>query len=202
MNEIALKEQDLGYIFDKENPHSIINMCNSVISERIALVPASFIDMGTEALENDIEPTKTDKAIKKVFWMIYNQAILNNEKFTGKDIYGNICSPKHFHKEIIGNSKKLAWLLIPPVSQELEFGILNDKVMERLNDIVDMDITNSKGQVDAKKADIVLRAARVILDRTSPTVQRIESKNLSVKITGKEENIDKRIEEVRNKLSR
>ena len=205
MNDIIVtKEDDYSAIFSKNDKRSIVNITPTKVSSHISTIPRDFLDMDKEELEKLVNPTRTDRALKAIFWREYNKAQLTETNMTTRGMWLGVCQEMWFYKHILTDNRKMAWILSPNVEDDVRLHLMYDKGLDRVEEILDSEITNTKGMLDPKKADVVLKAWKMLDDRVKGlAVQKIEKKSLSVKVSDGQVTHDSRqelIEKLQKKM--
>lgn len=185
-NPIAIKEHDYSFIFDPKNAESIVALAPSKLAKAVECVPSGFLEMDREELEAEVNPTKTDKAIKIAFWREYNRSRLTGTHISMRGIANGICHESYINHKFLPSSKKIAWMLQANIADEIGMQIMYEKSMDRLDEILNSNMTDKNGNLDARRAEVVLKAIQLIENRVKGlAIQRTESKNLNVKIEEK-----------------
>lgn len=205
-NPIAVKEHDYSFIFDPKNAESIVALSPTKLANAIKCVPTGFLEMNREELEVEINPSKTDKAIKIAFWREYNRSRLTDTHISMRGICNGICQEAYLYHKFLPSSKKIAWMLQANLSDEIGMQIMYEKSMDRLDEILHSDMSDKNGRLDARRAEVVLKAIQLIENRVKGlAIQRTESKNLNVKIEEKTDGSkdrEKIIEGLRERLGK
>jgi hypothetical protein len=202
---MALKEKDYGYIFDKDNSRSLVNITPTVISNYIKCIPVEYLETDLDKLEEGVRPTRTDRAVKVLFWREYNRAQLTNTAMHTAGLWRGVCQEMHLYKQILCNTKKLAWILSQSIEDELQLHLLYDKGLKRVEEILDFAIKKPDGKIDVKCAELVLKAYAMIENRVKGmATQRIEKKSLSLKLEEAitDENREEKIKLLKEKLTK
>lgn len=206
-NLVTRKSDDYSMIFDNKEPNSLVNITPSRFSTRLMTVPRDFLDLGLSELEDKLKPTRLDRALKACFWKEYNRAMLTNTKMTLRGMHWGVCQEKVFIKTILGTNMKMAWLIQPNIEDEVRLQLLYDRGLERVEEILDSEIVNAKGFMDPKKAEVVLKAFKMLDDRVKGlAVQETRIKKESVQVNvntnedGKFTNREEVIQRIKRKM--
>jgi len=192
-----------SFIFDENNPRSLINIVSDKLSKCIQDVPKELLDKSLIELEAEVKPSKMLKAVKVMFWREVNRAQMHNTVMVSANVWRGACHENTFYNRVLPNPKRMAWLLIPNMESELELKLLYDKGMERLEEIVNMDIRKQdRNEIDPKKAEVIMKAIKMIADRVNPVTQKIEQKQLKVSISDSntKKEVQHKIEEMKKKI--
>lgn len=139
------------------------------------LVTKEAADMG--AMEN---------RIRVAFWLEYNRCQDNRgAKMNISNVCAGLCTRAYFSNVIMKSPTKLAWVLTPPISytnameEALIYGV------EKIRDILDVEIKDSKGQVNVKAADVLLKTVQFLDQRVKgAVVQKVDTRSLIVHANG------------------
>lgn len=170
-----------------------------------------------EATEAEIrslaQPTPTDYALRASFWREYERAMSQGTgKVSAQSVYSGVCSQQYWNSKLLKKPAKVAWLLRPMQVYEKELEAILHRGTERLWEIIDMPITDSKGRHDPKRAQVVLAALKQVEDRVKGmAVQRQQKLQINVNEGSREtrimaelesiDSVDQRIKELEARIS-
>ena len=202
---IQVKEEDYKFLYNPSDPLAIVNMVPLSLSNAIRALPRQFLEMSKEELEQGLRLSKTDRAFRKSFWREYNRSAMLGETVNLRDTCRGVCCFS-YTKALRNNSRKVAWLIKRDMDDELMMSLLYERSMERLDEILESDITKANGTLDPSKANVVLKAIQMIENRVKGmATQRTESKHLKVSIEERADGSETReetIERIREKLGK
>lgn len=178
------------------------NELTRYVSDKLARcinsIPKEILEKDVDSLEMEILPTKKDRMLKVNLQNEIAKAEQEHSRINNVDICKGVCHVNHFLK-VMEDTKKLAWMLMPASSNELRLTVQNDWADERLEEILRLGIFDTNGNFSKEQADLVMKAIKMIKDRTVPIIARSEVKQLQVKANlNKEENLSD--EEIDKKL--
>ena len=154
---------------------------SKAFKEAFAKIPDSIIKLNSEELQTKFRPTKVDYALRSAFWNEFRLSTLNLEKIVLNRVYSGICTYQHFYHNILNNPLKLAWLIQPYSDYQKELEPLIMKSVERLNDLLNIPIIDSKNEVDARAAKVLLEVIKLIDSKTEVVFKDTESKQMTSK---------------------
>ena len=189
------------------------------IQERHSSIPESITQMNEDELEAHFKPKIMLYQIKNRIWdEVKARTEDPNKTITMSSIASGVCSEQSLLR-YMDNDYILAWFLTPMASYDVISNAVLAKATKRYEDLIGMDINvtrkrkNAEGEfeyyteVDAKKADILLRAIQNIENRVLGTAIQ-KNINLSgdldkhedVKVEFSMDDVNKRIKELEEKL--
>lgn len=147
-----------------------------VLVECISKLDPKIAEMNVEELKKKYNFSTTDKALRKKFQDEYYKATAEERNFKAVNVYGSIVHENTWRTRVITNKYRLAYMLQPIQETEDELNVLEQDFIDGLRQIAE------KGPFtkDLKVSEYIA-AARMVLDRTAPTVQRQEIKQMNLK---------------------
>lgn len=111
-----------------------------------------------------------DRKLKLALWTEYSKAFQLDTEMNMYKVVRGTCSQNFLEYDYLRNPYKAAWILIPPKNYEETLDIILLRGLERIEEIIDIDMNkrNKKGErvgIDPKLADVVLRAYKMVEDR-------------------------------------
>jgi hypothetical protein len=173
--------------WEEENPTSLINLVTERLRELMRQLPPSLLAMSERDIRKKLDPTWLHDQLRLAFWDEYFLTIDNNErKMRLAAIYSQCCSKEGFYNQI-ENPLFLAYLTKPPAGYMLKMRNLLDMAMERLREVLSLDLTNPNGTVNTKLIAEIVKIAALADNRVKGAVtQKIQidgtQKNLNVNI--------------------
>lgn len=169
-------------------------MPNTVL-EAIKKIPEELLNCPPE----DLKPTEMDKVLRVSFWAEYENSEKQKRAFLIVNVLENICTKTNFYLAIVKRPERLAYIIRPFVSYNIQLNKLHDLGLKRLEEIL------MKKDADSKMAAVQVKALEFVNVRLhgSP-VQNI--KKLQVHIDGNKpmatlspEELQKQLEEMKQK---
>lgn len=172
-------------IRDESDSFSLINFLSEKLKRCVMDLPEEYLLLSEGELREKCDPTSTDYALRVSFWREFEKMMWRgNGKIVCASVFGGICSEVYFYKKFMVNEAKLAWMIRPMQTYQKEMEAILYRGTERLWELVEINIKNKKGQVDAKLAEVLLKAVKQVEDRVKGmAVQRSEQRSLSVNVT-------------------
>jgi len=174
---------------------SLIAMTSNKLQESIREIPAELLETPIDELEKIVKPTKKLKALKKKFHDELAYCTDKNLQLSMAGVCRGAMHVNNFQRNVMTKPEVMAWLVIPDIESQLELKVLGDKALNKLEQILDLPV--------AKNAKTILAAAKLILDRTDPVVNKVESKEmkLTADLTPQtEEEKMKKLEDLKRKM--
>ena len=173
--------------WEEENPTSLINLVTDRLRELMRQLPPALLAMSERDIRKKLDPTWLHDQLRLAFWDEYFLTIDNNERrMRLAAIYSQCCSKEGFYNQI-ENPLFLAYLTKPPAGYMLKMRNLLDMAMERLREVLSLDLTNPNGTVNTKLIAEIVKIAALADNRVKGAVtQKIQidgtQKNLNVNI--------------------
>lgn len=135
-------------------------------------------------IKNKVKPTPTLYALRVSFWREFERVAWRGEKtVTPASVFGGICGETFFYNKVLKDQGLVAWMIRPVQGYQREMEAILHRCTERLWELIDLPIKNSKGQVDPRVAKIVLDVIGQVENRVKGmAIQRTEAKSLSVNV--------------------
>jgi hypothetical protein len=194
--------QSLIPLKDTTNPRSVISLVSPKFQEAILNIPEEYFGIDATEYEKTIGAgdtlTQTDKRLRMAFWLEYDRAQARGIGMEMKRVLGGACSEDYFYR-VLRNPKKVAYILIQPVSYELACKDLLDRSVMLLGQILDQ-ITHSS-KPDPKMYDVAIKIYNILDTRVNgAVVQRVEQKNLNVNVDAQKGPDSLSLDEVKKRL--
>jgi hypothetical protein len=169
---------------DENNPFGLVAAIKSdALKAAMKKVPESYWGLEEAVLREQAKPTRTDYALRMALWNELRIAHARGEPVKASRIYEGICSYQHWWSNVLNVPEKLAWLLCPLQDYTRSLEPLLVRIAERYQEILDMDVRDSKGRINPALLKIQVETMKAIEGRLlGAAVQRTESKNLSVQL--------------------
>jgi len=143
--------------WEEQNPRCVVNLLrNSPKLRQAALdLPPNYLGMSDRELKAFVEPGEIDQSLRLAFWDEYTLAIDNDCLMRPANIYSGVCSKEYFHRFIIADPKRLAYLFRPPKDYRLKMRALLDVGIERFEEILNLPITETKYTKNGRAYEVV-----------------------------------------------
>lgn len=154
------------------------------VLEAINAIPDHVLNMDEDKLRVIVDPSIKDYELKRAFWAEVLDKQGKKRKIIVSHIYRNIFTKESFYR-IIDDVNRMAWIIHPLTSYENKTQAALDKVTERYDELISMDINTSKKikdddgndkwitETDPKKALVLLQVIKNLEDRIKGTsIQR------------------------------
>lgn len=193
------------------------------IKSAIENIPQELSLLAEETLRKKVNPSIKHYELKRAFWEEFALASDTGNTMRNWRLYEGRYSKAYFYDSILKNPKLMAWIMTPLVEYEDKTKAALDKVTERYDEIISMDITTTKKlkdpeapggyrfitETDPKKALVLLQAIKNLEDRVKGTaIQRQVSVHTSdpkgqgnEKTTLNMDKVEQRITEIEGKLN-
>lgn len=153
----------------------------NLLLEKIDAISDEINSLDEDALVKEVKPTDNLKRLRVRFTYEMIEAQRDKRKISVQSICQGVIHPNHWSR-VINNEHRLAYITRPLPSIAEEFHILQNDFMSGLKKISNVDpLRDSRIKISEW-----LSAAKVVLDRTNPVVQKIHQFNESK--SGKDEN--------------
>jgi hypothetical protein len=162
-----------------------VTVYSDSIRTAIENLPEDLIYLTEESLRKQFNPSIKHYEVKRAFW---DELVLaQDRKATMRTwrIYDGKFSKAHFYNNLVKNQLFMAWVITPLVSYEDKTKAALDKVTERYDELINMEITSVKRvkdkdgeyklieETDPKKALVLLSVIKNLEDRIKGTsIQR------------------------------
>lgn len=187
MNQLKIPDPTLpsdiqqGYVpkpivvFDESEAFSVVNMVTDKVAEAIKAVPEEWHAMSERELRAKVTITHTDNALRVSFWREYERAVGEGKNhIASRWIFSGICTEQYFYK-FLKNPKKVAWLVRPIQSYQKHMEVILNRGVERLEEMVEMDIRDKDGGISVRKAELLLKVVTEVGNRVKGlAVQKIQ----------------------------
>lgn len=214
LDKAMIPEKDLNAV--QESKVSFFDMLPDAVKAKVLEIPASILTTTEEDLKERVHLSSKDYYVKAGFWLTYDEAISSGKRKISMDGLLMFMPWQLFNQRFLENHMRLAWLILPPPTYDVQLTAMYAIANERLLDVLDP----PPGWKQLKDAvgwgQLMLRAWKEIdIKKHGPAIHRIESKNVN---TTKQVNInidmdkkdakklltlaeiDKQIEDLKNKM--
>lgn len=197
-------------VFWEENdPKSLVNLVTDRMRELMRQLPPELLGQSEKELRRRLDPTWLQDQLRLAFWDEYFLTIDNNQnRMRPGAIFANCCSKETFYTQI-ENPLFLAFLTKPPAGYMLKMRSLLDMALERMREILTLDLTNPNGTVNTKLIAEIVKIAALADNRVKGAVtQKIQidqtSKNLHVTTNYEppktHQDLDKELKDIENQI--
>lgn len=170
---------------------SNISVYTGKIKEAIEAIPPELYELQEETLRAKVEPSYKLYAVRRSFWEELLSAQDQQRSMVAARIYDGHFTRGYFYSSILTNHEAMAWITSPIVSYENKTKAALDRVTERYDELINMDIKSTKRiktgekdgagkeiyqivtETDPKKAMVLLNVIKNLEDRIKGTaIQR------------------------------
>jgi hypothetical protein len=175
-------------IEDLANPRSVISLTSDIPTlqagiKNLLLTSPELLELEFDEIKLKANPSFTLCRLRMSFWNEYENAITNNRKMKMARIVAGVCTDSLFKAKILPDLVRLAYVLSPPKDYVITVKESLDAGLDNLRAIVTAKVTNDDGSLNAKSADIVLKAIALLDMRVKGAViQRIDQRSLNVNV--------------------
>lgn len=150
-----------------------------VMLRRINEIPPEYRDYSEYKLRKMAQPSLNLYEIKRAFWREMERVDKTGKRFVAENVYKDLASKSFFYTSVLQNPGKLAWLLSPMVKYEIKTKAILDKLSDRYEELVNMEITTVKRRKNEagewveytetcpKKALVLLQTIKNVEDRVN-----------------------------------
>lgn len=174
-------------ILDTENPYSILNKVPPRIREAVLEVEDDLLLMDPEDLRQTVRPNASLNSLRRSFWEEYDRACRGNRKMVITTVFNGIMKRENFYRTVLTNTKKMAWLLTPPLDHKVSQEELYESTAAALRQAVQLltaNLVNKKGEVNVPAVKTLMQMHKDVEQRIYGAVtQKIEQKTLSLRGT-------------------
>lgn len=172
---------DMTDIIAKDN--ACVQLTRGKLQDRISRLPGNFLEMDIDEIRAKIKPGIIDYLLRLSFQEELHKAIEKKEPMVTAHVIKDYCVDSFFYLRYITNHHRLAWLLRPMANIEQVKTALLARSYERLWEILELPLLDSKNKPIPKMADVILSTAKMIKETVEGTpIQRSESKTMSVSV--------------------
>ncbi len=127
----------------------------------VAKVPEEIWSMDLKAIELMARPTTSDRLIKVNMWSLLTTVDLKKGLKLGL-IYKDITTQTNFYNYFLKNPYKVAWLLMPSENHELQVRVMQNRLLDKLEDLVRLPITTKQGKYSMANIRAITKAVQVL----------------------------------------
>lgn len=182
----AVSDEAMNALYDPHNPNALINRIPDrlkPILERVkAKLPRTLMSSEKDVREY-CKPDERDERVRLSFWDEYNAATAAGKQMSLQSIICGSCSWETWVTTYEPNNRKMLWVLTPPVSYAMAMRQILHRGTERLLEIMNLPITDKKGNIDPKVATLILKAWQLAdLRIKGGIVQKMQVEQKSVNV--------------------
>lgn len=159
--ELETYRETIESIIDEDNPMSICSRMPVTYALKIQKHLTTYtkqlvawLEHGEDAVS---EITITDEKVRLAFWVEYERASGIGAPMEIRRIYTGVCSDVHF-LNMFRKIDKVLYMISPPGKYQQNLEACLQKLSTRLYEIARLPLHNSKGEVDTKTLNIILKA--------------------------------------------
>lgn len=163
-------------VFDREDPDSVWNRTHGILQEYLAKVEVNKIGLrntklSPKMIKDYIKPESRDAKVRLVFWEEYARAV-DRDTFIRIEYIGAGVTTQELVLEMLADPEKFGYILNCPASYLRETENLLHVALDRIRDILDLPLVNSKGQVQPAVISGILKAAEMLDRRVKGAVMQ------------------------------
>lgn len=190
-----------------------IQVYTDSIKAAIENIPQELIVKSESELRKLVKPSYQKYQLKNYFWDEIARATNAGSKMIASRVYEKITHRQHFYTTILKDQELMAWIMTPVVEYEVKARAALDKISERYEELINMEITSLKRikdedgeyrvieETDPKKALVLLQTIKNLEERVKgSSIQRQVSVNANAPDTGRGEELTLSMEAVEKKL--
>lgn len=173
---------------DKNNPMSLVNLCPTVMAERIAAIPDIYLEMTEKELEHHYTPTKEDRLMRIAFIQELERCSRTDTTFNCANVYQGLVNNAGFYKSVITNSLRLAYIIKPFPEYQITLEELVHLGTDRMREILVRPAVTADGKFDHKLAALQNVVWEKVNDRLYGSITKkleVESKSVNVNVERK-----------------
>lgn len=185
---------DEAVVFDLDNERSVLRLVSDAIREAILKLPEKYQNKSEREFYLEHRPGAMENRLRLSFWREYEAAQETVMPMNIVKIYAGLCTKEYFYQKVLKNPVILGWMLIPPtdyavlIEESLGFGV------QRLREIMELPLTNSKGEVNVRLCDTIIRATAMLDMRIRGAyVQKSEVRQLNFNMHAEAKDMEKAI---------
>lgn len=174
------------------------------MKEWVNKLEPDLVGISEEELKTRYTPTRTDELLRTNLWAELNRvAGTSISTISLRKVCASIMSESAFYTRVVNNPLRLSFLLIPPIRYKLHMANLLDKSLNKLYEILNLDIMKPDGTPNAPLISAIVKAALTIRDvQKGAAIQRNLNLNMEGgRIATPPDEIDKRIQDLKDKLN-
>ena len=173
---------------EADGDRSFLSMLPISIQRVASQISLKTHGMSDHELESIVRPDSMLSRVRLSAWREYEMANRDMRQFRLANMSLHLGVPSYVIRTHMSDPLRLAWIMRPPASYD---AILEESVthgLVRLRDeLLTMDIRDSLGGIDVKKAELLLKVvAFVDLRKNGSIVQRTEARNLNLTASTKD----------------
>jgi hypothetical protein len=173
-------------VYDESSPFALVNMVSGKLRDAIMRVPLELRVMNEAELKSAVEfkPTRADYALRTSFWREFDKAAaLGRDRIVTSHIFAGIVTEPYFYQHFLEQPHRVAWLVLPQQTYSKEMEAILARGTERLWELMEMDVTDAKGKVDSRKAEVLLKVISEVKNRVKGmAVQRVNKQSVNLNL--------------------
>lgn len=180
------QEVESDLIKDYDNPQSLVNLTPSVLGGRIAAIPEEILLMTDQQLEAKANVGDVERKLRAAWQIEYERAVRTGEKMEAANIYKGIVTKSYFHRELVGNSYKLAYIIKPFPDYAAQLEDMLQLGLDEMRKILKEPMVDEDGKFNHKLAALKANITEKLQDRARGAVtqkMQIDQKNMNLNIT-------------------
>lgn len=164
-------------VFDRDDPDSVINRTQGELRAAIERAEQSkearkIQGFHPRALKDNIKPDPRDNRLRISFWDEYSRAVERDHLMRIDQIYAGVTTYEVFRDDYLSDPRLVGFLLNIPFSYMKNAEEILLSGLDRLRDIIDLPLVNSKGQVQPAVANAIIKAVEMLDKRVKGAVMQ------------------------------
>lgn len=187
-----MPEKTEAVVYDTNDPRSVLRLVSESFRAAILSLPPEFRDLSEREYQVTHRPSAQENRLRMSFWREYDvaQEMMVPINMTG--VYAGICTRDYFYGVVLRRPNIVGWMIIPPAKYEVMIEEALDFGIGKLREIMDLPLTDSKGRVNVRLCDTIIRATAMLdMRMRGAYVQRSEHKNLNFNMQGDTKDLQK-----------
>lgn len=149
---MALEREQMGpdyAIYDVSNARSVINIVPNSLREAMLGLEDKWRNLSEVELKRMCKPEVEHAKLRLQFWAEYNKAQDQGRMVQVGAVIRGVCSQEWWNSRVLRCPEKVAYIVVPPrdylstMAEMLDFG------MDRLRDVLSLDLVDEKGRANA-----------------------------------------------------
>lgn len=149
-------------ILEPNNPRSLVNIAPKGVPELLDRLPIEYLEKTEKELLRFVPQDPTLNQLRIAFWKEYDAAQSQMRTMLWANISQMMQRPSMSLAKYFHIPQAFAYILCPPVSYNVFLEEAHAHSLNKIREILDLPVINEEGKVDAKVAEIKLKAAAFI----------------------------------------
>jgi hypothetical protein len=170
-------------IFDLANPRSVVNIVPTLERQAILGLGPEWRNLSEREVFRKCKPDPLDARLRLAFWDEYSMAQDKDRFIKIINVVRNICPIDYWETRVVVEQEKLAFIILPPRDYISSMKALLDQGLQKLEDVLSLDIVNTKGQPNVRLIAEMVKIVQMLDIRVKGAVlQKIRVDQRSVNL--------------------